>query len=187
MPRRSGARSAISSTRTPPRSVYAKGLASPELRLPLLREGPHALPHVLALRDQRLRERLLLEAGLEPALVGALEKALRHAERERRAACEPLAPLARRRLESRARHDPVAEPDAERLVGGEVVGEQDELLRLQEAHQAREEERAPRVDGEAAAGGEPDEAPLRRPDDAGAGPGGGGAPPRPRAPGGGPD
>src|SRR5881628_457392 len=90
MPRRSGARSAISSTRTPPRSVYAKGLASPELRLPLLREGPHTLPHVLALGDQRLRERLLLEAGLEPALVGALEEALRHAERERRAAGEHL-------------------------------------------------------------------------------------------------
>src|SRR5207247_11287295 len=95
MPRRSGARSAISSTRTPPRSVYAKGLASPELRLPLLREGPHALPHVLALGDQRLRERLLLEAGLEPALVGALEEAFRHAERERRAGGAPLAPRRR--------------------------------------------------------------------------------------------
>src|SRR2546427_9893791 len=118
MPRRSGARSAISSTRTPPRSVYAKGLASPELRLPLLREGPHALPHVLALGDQRLRERLLLEAGLEPALVGALEEALRHAERERRAAGEPPAPRARRRLELRPRHHLVAESEAEGPVGG---------------------------------------------------------------------
>ena len=38
--------------------MYAKGSASFELRPPLLREGPHALPHVLALGDQRLRERL---------------------------------------------------------------------------------------------------------------------------------
>src|SRR5881296_3485040 len=163
MPRRSGARSAISSTRTPPRSVYAKGLASPELRLPLLREGPHALPHVLALGDQRLRERLLLEAGLEPALVGPLEETLRHAERERWPAREPLAP--------RARHDPVAEAEAERLVGGEVVGEQDQLLRLEQPHQAREEERAARVDRDPAAGEHLDQARLGRHDDEVAGEG----------------
>src|SRR2546427_5760359 len=118
MPRRSGARSAISSTRTPPRSVYAKGLASPELRLPLLREGPRALPHVLALGDQRLRERLLLEAGLEPALVGALEEALRHAERERRAPGEPPAPPAPPRLEPRPPHHPVAGTRAARPAAG---------------------------------------------------------------------
>src|SRR5437762_13313087 len=152
MPRRSGARRAISSTRTPPRSVYAKGSASFELRLPLLREGPHTLPHVLALGDQRLRERLLLEAGLEPALVGALEEALRHAERERRAAGEPPAPRARRGLELRPRHHPAAESEAERLVGGDVVGEQDQLLRLEQPDQSREEERAVRVDGHGAAG-----------------------------------
>src|SRR5437762_10222882 len=152
MPRRSGARRAISSTRTPPRSVYAKGSASFELRLPLLREGPHALPHVLALGDQRLREGLLLEAGLEPALVGALEEALRHAKRERRAASEPLAPRARRRLELRPRHHLVAESEAECLVGGDVVGEEDQLLRLEQPDQSREEEGAGRVDGDAAAG-----------------------------------
>src|SRR5207244_11695306 len=122
MPRRSGARSAISSTRTPPRSVYAKGSASFELRLPLLREGPHALPHVRALGDQRLRERLLLEAGLEPALVGALEEALRHAEGERRAAGEPLAPRARRGLELRPRPPLVAAPQAQPLIGRGGVG-----------------------------------------------------------------
>src|SRR5213595_1850247 len=77
----------------------------------ILREGPHTLPHVLALGDQRLRERLLLEAGLEPALVGALEEALRHAEGERRATGEPLAPRARRGLELRSRHHLVAESE----------------------------------------------------------------------------
>src|SRR5437870_5628000 len=102
MPRRSGARSATSSTRTPPRRVYAKGLASLELRLPPLGEGAHALLQVLALRHQGLRQRLLLEAGLEAALVGALEEALREAERERRPAREALAPAARRRLQVRA-------------------------------------------------------------------------------------
>src|SRR2546426_284706 len=165
MPRRSGARSATSSTRTPPRRVYAKGLASLDLGLPPLGEGAHALLQVLALRHQGLRQRLLLEAGLEAALVGALEEALREAERERRPAREALAPAARRRLQVRARHDLVAEPEAERLVGGDVVGEEDQLLRLEQPDQAREEERAARVDGDAAPREHLDETRLGRHDD----------------------
>src|SRR5437870_5295077 len=118
MPRRSGARSATSSTRTPPRRVYAKGLAPLELRLPPLGEGAHALLQVLALRHQGLRQRLLLEAGLEAALVGALEEALREAERERRPAREALAPAAR---------GPGGGGEAERLADDVSA---DEALRL---------------------------------------------------------
>src|SRR5207247_11311533 len=129
MPRRSGARSATSSTRTPPRRVYAKGLASLELRRPPLGEGAHALLHVLALRHQGLRQCLLLETGVEAALVGALEEALREAERERRPAREALAPAARRRLQARARHDLLAAPEAERLLGRPRVRAERQLRR----------------------------------------------------------
>src|SRR5213592_3892140 len=147
MPRRSGARSATSSTRTPPRRVYAKGLASLEVRLPPLGEGAHALLQVLALRHQGLRHRLLLETGLEAALVGALEEALREAERERRTVRQAIAPGARRRFQLAARHDAVTKPDPQRLLGGEIVAEEDELLRPEEPHEPREEKGTPGVDG----------------------------------------
>src|SRR5213594_3454426 len=127
MPRRSGARSASSTTRTPARSVYI-ALSALEIGLPPLGERAHPLLHVLAPRHERLRERLLLEAGLEAALVGALEEALREAERERGTVRQTIAPRARCRFEVGARHDLVAEAEPQCLIGGLVFSEEHELL-----------------------------------------------------------
>src|SRR5439155_1035743 len=59
----------------------------------------------------------------------------------------------------------------ERPGGGDVVGEQDQLLRLEQPDQTREEERAGRVDGDAAAGEHFDETRLGGHDDEVAGEG----------------
>src|SRR5262245_41764583 len=120
MPRRSGARSASSITRAPPRSPYI-ALAALEVGRPPLGEGAHPLLHVLASGDERLRQRLVLEAGLEAALVSVREQPLRETECEGGAVGQTVTPRARRRFQLGAGHDLVAEAEAERLRGGDVV------------------------------------------------------------------
>src|SRR5712691_4288013 len=104
--------------------------ASPESRRPLLHEGTDTLAHVVALRDEGLREGFLGEAGGEIGVEGAVEEPLREPEREGRTAGETFGPLARRRFELGRRDDLVHEAEPLGLGGGEVVAEEDELLRL---------------------------------------------------------
>src|SRR5205809_3017931 len=132
--------------------------ASPESRRPLLHEGTDALAHIVALRDEGLRERFLGEAGGEIGVEGTVEEPLREPEGEGRTAGETLGPLARRRLELGRRYDLVHEAEPLGVGGREVVAEEDELLRLVEPHVPRQEEGPPRIDRDAAADEDLDEA-----------------------------
>src|SRR5262245_45327339 len=135
---------------TPRASRTADALASAKSGWALLHEGADPLAHVVAVRDQRLREGLLDEQGVDVRLEGAIEKALREPDGERRTVRQTPGPLARGRFQLGRGHDLVDEAEPLGVRGGEVVAEEHELLRLVQADVARKQEPATGIERNAA-------------------------------------
>src|SRR5262249_46082234 len=96
--------------------------------LALLEEGSHTLAMVLRLAAAQMRDRLAVEERAEVARRGDVHVLLHVAEAHERsmrdAACN-AAHLGEKRV---AREDAVHEPEPRRLVGGEEIRQEEELL-----------------------------------------------------------
>src|SRR5262245_31160597 len=119
----------------------ARATRSPALpgRWPALAERSDALLRVDGRRVELDEHRLLFQQVAARELRRVVQQLLRPAERLRRPGREPLRPLLRGRLQLRGGHDLVDDPEGCRVLRGEVVTEEDELLRLVHADDARQE------------------------------------------------
>ena len=104
----------------------------------LLAERLDALAEVVRLPQQAVGEPLELEPEVERAVVGGVEDALRHRERERRVPGQLLDEAPDGSVELVGGHDRADEPERERLLGEHPPAAHDDVLRPAEADQARE-------------------------------------------------
>src|SRR5262249_32309860 len=106
------------------------GSPSLEPRLTLLEEGGHALAVVFRQAATQMRDRLAVEKRAEVARRGDVHVLLHVAEAHERSMRDAVRDAAHLGGERVAREDAVHEPEPGRLVRGEELRQEEQLLRL---------------------------------------------------------